>query len=787
METTVQPFSDQGQALHPLCQILCPGSCVAATRTDHPPKQTSDATLSQTHPYASNQSTTPPPPANPPASSQSLSTTTPPPVNPLPATAPHHPPPANPPPADRPAHPANHKLTLPNLRPAKSLPKPSSNYVSYISPHSPTKLRFPPSLAFPEWRDRCFRCCRSGHTQAMCRNPMKCGRCWKDGHPGTRCLTRAKVPGEQSKQPQGTTTKPPFEPLFDELLVGSRPLAWPDMPLERPLTTTCFLDRDEDYEAEIRRLRQCVVVQSLEWEGELLADMVAEFAVTTELVKLEEISVASLSCSTCLIHLPPALAPDTFIRAIPARIWDLGLDFQSWSPYSSATTAVSEFKVLLELRDLPIRLWRESFVIRLVSSFGLYLGSLSQPHTADYAAMSVVVATDKLDRIPHQMEVVIGGLRSTIRILPIKWVQAPIYDKGDMPFRPSEFTRPESQPLISYGGSPSSSEEPLEQDEEEMIRVPRKVVLQMCHGRNLESLPPDIRAFVEITQGQSSQSSPHPDNRDVAAPGSQTAGTQTDYQPLGLSLEVLATRDPSSNNPNPHHQSSSDPVEALTPNPPHGSRIRLLRRTNEEIVTETPLLLPAPPASQDPSPPFEDLSGLPTATGARLRPTGATGARLWPSLPHSDLPTIRSADLTPIAQGDNRLVSMCPQVSQANRLETGPSQYGLRSATKRKPTAKNDSGPSKRNSAEGSETLGPNTDIALGLEGFYQIQVSNSYTAKLAQDWGLLPKAVRREIEKDNQERWRAYTLLSDSHQQDSPEGTGPTSPGGEHHPARDL
>lgn len=47
----------------------------------------------------------------------------------------------------------------------------------YTCPHSPTTLRFPPSPAFPEWKGRCFRCCRTGHTASVCRNPLKCGRC----------------------------------------------------------------------------------------------------------------------------------------------------------------------------------------------------------------------------------------------------------------------------------------------------------------------------------------------------------------------------------------------------------------------------------------------------------------------------------------------------------------------------------------------------------------------------------------------------------------------------------
>lgn len=62
-------------------------------------------------------------------------------------------------------------LTKPNS------PSSNSSSVFYISPHSPSRLRFPPSHTFPEWRGRCFRCCRMGHSAAKYRNPKRCGRC----------------------------------------------------------------------------------------------------------------------------------------------------------------------------------------------------------------------------------------------------------------------------------------------------------------------------------------------------------------------------------------------------------------------------------------------------------------------------------------------------------------------------------------------------------------------------------------------------------------------------------
>lgn len=77
---------------------------------------------------------------------------------------------------------APHKSTLSKPKLMNSTPSPPASpragqATYYISPHSPTQLRFPLSAQFTEWRGRCFRCCRSGYNTATCRNPMCCGKC----------------------------------------------------------------------------------------------------------------------------------------------------------------------------------------------------------------------------------------------------------------------------------------------------------------------------------------------------------------------------------------------------------------------------------------------------------------------------------------------------------------------------------------------------------------------------------------------------------------------------------
>lgn len=76
------------------------------------------------------------------------------------------------------------KISLASSQPTSPTSQASSVY--YVSPHSPSRLRFPPSHTYPEWKGRCFRCCRTGHAAAKCRNPKRCGRCWSYGHAGSK-------------------------------------------------------------------------------------------------------------------------------------------------------------------------------------------------------------------------------------------------------------------------------------------------------------------------------------------------------------------------------------------------------------------------------------------------------------------------------------------------------------------------------------------------------------------------------------------------------------------------
>lgn len=73
-----------------------------------------------------------------------------------------------------------------------------------------------------------------------------------------------------------------------------------------------------------------------------------------------------------------------------------------------------------------------------------------------------------------------------------------------------------------------------------------------------------------------------------------------------------------------------------------------------------------------------------------------------------------------------------------------------------------DARPSKRNTT-GPPREGCDADVMMGLDGYLEIQVSNSYAAQLADGWGLLPEIVQREILRDNQERILAFSQVPET------------------------
>lgn len=116
------------------------------------------------------------------------------------------------------------------------------------------------------------------------------------------------------------------DPSFTELLTGERPLNPPPMPMDRPLKVTCFVDCDAEYQHELRRLQQAVLVKASDIyiNFELSVDKVAEWVSKFKLILEREVTIAALTRNRFLVIMPEGLAPETLIEAIPYEVWEEG-------------------------------------------------------------------------------------------------------------------------------------------------------------------------------------------------------------------------------------------------------------------------------------------------------------------------------------------------------------------------------------------------------------------------------------------------------------------------------
>lgn len=294
---------------------------------------------------------------------------------------------------------------------------PPSKPVYYFSPHSPTKLRFPPSSQFTEWRGRCFRCCRTGHSSAACRNPMRCGKCWGEGHMGAKCTAQTLNPAAMpywTKKHNRPVSPPRQTSPFEELLKPC-PLAVHSFPNSRPKRLAYYVTRDAATKAELNKLALGVVFNTHGYEyGFALKDIVG-FALRTKLVQASEISIGRLDRDRFLIILPHGMAPETFINATTPELWDAGFSFQPWSETDGANLILPEYKVLVELRNIPPHLFREQQVQKILATFGTFLGSIPPTEMAELSVWAAVVAVDRLEKVPEEQRCMIWDQNTSFR------------------------------------------------------------------------------------------------------------------------------------------------------------------------------------------------------------------------------------------------------------------------------------------------------------------------------------------------------------------------------------
>lgn len=184
----------------------------------------------------------------------------------------------------------------------------------------------------------------------------------------------------------------------------------PIMPEGRPKKIVTFHERTPEYFDEVDKLQRAVILNRDNARLILEVHQVVAMAVGTGLVRENEVRVTSLTPERFLIHLPKGLAIETFISKTPTALWDEDFVFQQWSQSENTTVCMPRFKVILDLVGIPPHLTNEIEAIKVVSKFGLFLGTIAPEHQTDLSAWRVAMATDDLLRIPLTIGMVSGGL-----------------------------------------------------------------------------------------------------------------------------------------------------------------------------------------------------------------------------------------------------------------------------------------------------------------------------------------------------------------------------------------
>lgn len=141
------------------------------------------------------------------------------------------------------------------------------------------------------------------------------------------------------------------------------------------------------------------------------------------------------------------------------------------------------------LSNIPPHLFREKQVIKAVSTFGVFLGTVENELPTQQAVWMAVVGVDDLIHVPPEVVMHCGGLVHDVLVTPIKWKRVRLYSAQDLPPIPKHYKWPR-QPEGSPTPSPPTSEE--EQDLE-LISLTRKTIRDICSGKDPQTLPMEVR------------------------------------------------------------------------------------------------------------------------------------------------------------------------------------------------------------------------------------------------------------------------------------------------------
>lgn len=305
---------------------------------------------------------------------------------------------------------------------------------------------------------------------------------------GSRCNAQTLNPAampywSKNKWP---ATPPKQASPFEELLKPC-PQAIQALPNNRPKRLSYHLDRDQATLSELSKLASGVVFDTHGHEYNFSLKDVVGFATRTKLVQSSEISIGRLAKDRFLIMLPHGMAPQTFIEGTTPELWDAGFSFQPWSELDGANTVLPEYKVLIDLHNIPPHLFRDKQVQKVVSTFGTYLGSIPPVDIADLSVWTAVVAVNRLEKVPEELTLYELGSEHIISIQPRNWLRSPLYKATDLPRHQQKFTKP------------LKARSDHQADNMEHFAVSRRALREMCKGLDSSALPEEIRAILQET------------------------------------------------------------------------------------------------------------------------------------------------------------------------------------------------------------------------------------------------------------------------------------------------
>lgn len=155
-----------------------------------------------------------------------------------------------------------------------------------------------------------------------------------------------------------------------------------------------------------------------------------------------------------------------------------------------ASISIPNFKVIINILDLPPHLYREKAVQRATSGMGLYLGNIAQADPTDLTTWTAVIATDNLKRISSVITMSMGGMTWYMPVRVIKVETGPLYSPQDLPTQPPRFKKP----------IPTRQQDTSSDDDEEEFTCSLRFLHDLCKNRDPATIPAEVQAMLAGTR-----------------------------------------------------------------------------------------------------------------------------------------------------------------------------------------------------------------------------------------------------------------------------------------------